>query len=319
MKKIFSIVLCFALMFSLCSILPVGIHNVNAAVENNINVILNGNNLVFDQSPIIESGRTLVPMRTIFEAMGATIVWDEVTQSVFAKKGNVNFKLQIGNNIAYKNDTEITLDVAPVILNGRTLVPVRFVAESLNAKVDWDDKNSSVIIQETKDTPEGINPNVQIEMESGKKIVIELYPKYAPKTVENFLALVGQGFYDGLSFHRVIPGFMIQGGDPKGDGTGGSNKTIEGEFLQNGFKQNTILHTRGIISMARAQYMNSASSQFFIMHADAPFLDGVYAAFGKVISGMDVVDEIATTPVVIGGEGSTPITKPKMKTVIVLP
>ena len=315
MRKIFRMVLCFALIFSMCS----GLQYVNATTENNINVILNGNNLVFDQSPIIENGRTLVPMRTIFESMGATIEWNEETQSVFGKKGNNNFKLQIGNNKAYHNDTEITLDVAPVILNGRTLVPVRFVAESLNAKVDWDEINNSVVIVETKDVIEEINPKVQIEMESGKKIVIELYPKYAPITVANFLALVGQGFYDGLGFHRVIPGFMIQGGDPKGDGTGGSIKNIDGEFSQNGFTQNTILHTRGVISMARAQDMNSASSQFFIMHADAPFLDGAYAAFGKVISGMDAVDEIASSPVAPGGEGSMPVNKPKMKKVIVLP
>lgn len=319
MRSFLSKVLCFTIILSMCGILPIGLHTVNAAVENNINVILNGSNLVFDQPPIIENGRTLVPMRTIFESMGAIIEWNEETQSAFVKKGTNNFMLQIGNNKAYQNEKEITLDVAPVILNGRTLVPVRFVAESLNAKVDWDETNNSVVIVETKEAIQEINPKVQIEMDSGKKIVIELYPKYAPKTVANFLVLVGQGFYDGLSFHRVIPGFMIQGGDPKGDGTGSSNKTIEGEFLQNGFKQNVILHTRGVISMARAQDMNSASSQFFIMHADAPFLDGAYAAFGKVISGMDIVDEIATTPVVIGGEGSTPVNKPKMKTVIVLP
>ena len=136
---------------------------------------------------------------------------------------------------------------------------------------------------------------VVIEMENGGKIELELYPEAAPKTVANFLKLVGQGFYDGLIFHRVIPGFMIQGGDPQGNGMGGAKENIAGEFKANGF-DNPIKHTRGGISMARAYNPNSASSQFFIMHANAPHLDGQYAAFGKVVSGMDVVDEIASIP-----------------------
>ena len=137
---------------------------------------------------------------------------------------------------------------------------------------------------------------VTITMENGKQIKLELYPEYAPKTVENFQKLVKSGFYDGLTFHRIIPGFMIQGGDPKGNGTGGSKEKIPGEFAQNGFSKNTLKHTRGVISMARAYDPNSASSQFFIMHADAPHLDGAYAAFGKVIEGIETVDEIAATP-----------------------
>ncbi len=136
---------------------------------------------------------------------------------------------------------------------------------------------------------------VIIEMENGGKIELELYPDAAPKTVANFLKLVGEGFYDGLIFHRVIPGFMIQGGDPLGNGMGGSDENIYGEFKANGH-DNPIKHTRGVISMARAYNPNSASSQFFIMHANAPHLDGQYAAFGKVVSGMEVVDEIASIP-----------------------
>ncbi len=136
---------------------------------------------------------------------------------------------------------------------------------------------------------------VVIEMENGGKIELELYPEAAPKTVANFLKLVGQGFYDGLIFHRVIPGFMIQGGDPQGNGMGGAKENVIGEFKANGF-DNPIKHTRGVISMARAYNPNSASSQFFIMHANAPHLDGQYAAFGKVVSGMEVVDEIASIP-----------------------
>ena len=136
---------------------------------------------------------------------------------------------------------------------------------------------------------------VVIEMENGGKIEIELYPEVAPITVKNFEKLVSEGFYDGLIFHRVIPGFMIQGGDPMGNGMGGSKENIKGEFARNGVK-NDLKHTRGVISMARAFDPNSASSQFFIMHADAPHLDGSYAAFGKVVSGMEVVDEIASIP-----------------------
>ena len=134
-----------------------------------------------------------------------------------------------------------------------------------------------------------------IEMENGPTIEIELMPDAAPKTVENFTELVKAGFYDGLTFHRIIPGFMIQGGDPLGNGMGGSEKNIVGEFKANGFN-NPLKHTRGVISMARAYNPNSASSQFFIMHADAPHLDGQYAAFGKVVSGMEAVDEIAAIP-----------------------
>ena len=137
------------------------------------------------------------------------------------------------------------------------------------------------------------NPVVTIEMENGKKIVAELYPEIAPETVNNFVYLAGQGFYDGLTFHRVIPGFMIQGGDPDGVGTGGPGYCIKGEFLMNGFK-NTLSHKRGVLSMARANHPNSAGSQFFIMHADSKFLNNQYAAFGKVTEGIEVVDEIAS-------------------------
>ena len=134
---------------------------------------------------------------------------------------------------------------------------------------------------------------VQIEMEDGGIIKIELDPANAPITCANFEKLVGQGFYDGLIFHRVIAGFMIQGGDPMGTGMGGSDEEIKGEFRANGVN-NPISHKRGVISMARAQNYNSASSQFFICHADSAFLDGQYAAFGKVVEGMDVVDRIAS-------------------------
>lgn len=137
---------------------------------------------------------------------------------------------------------------------------------------------------------------ITIQMENGKEIKLELYPDKAPMTVENFVKLARQGFYDGLIFHRVIQGFMIQGGCPDGTGMGGPGYHIQGEFALNGI-DNPIKHTRGVISMARAQDPNSAGSQFFIMHQDAPHLDGQYAAFGKVVEGMDVVDEIACVDV----------------------
>ena len=133
----------------------------------------------------------------------------------------------------------------------------------------------------------------RIIMENGGIMLGELYPDIAPKTVENFLNLIKENFYDGIIFHRVISGFMIQGGDPTGTGTSGSKESIPGEFTANGF-ENNLKHTRGVMSMARTMDPNSASSQFFIMHEDAPHLDGQYAAFGKIIEGLDVVDEIAS-------------------------
>ncbi|MCI8734172.1 MAG: peptidylprolyl isomerase [Clostridia bacterium] len=137
------------------------------------------------------------------------------------------------------------------------------------------------------------NPVVTFKMQDGKVIKAELFPDKAPNTVNNFISLIKSGFYDGLIFHRVISGFMIQGGDPKGIGTGGPGYAIKGEFAMNGYKNNDIKHLRGVLSMARSMMPNSAGSQFFIMHQNASHLDGQYAAFGKVIEGMEAVDKIA--------------------------
>ena len=137
------------------------------------------------------------------------------------------------------------------------------------------------------------NPQIEIDMDKLGTITLELFPSIAPISVENFLNLVSSSFYDGIIFHRVIKGFMIQGGDPLGSGFGGSKTTIKGEFKQNGI-DNPLSHTRGVISMARSMNPNSASSQFFIMHKDGKFLDGAYAAFGAVINGIEVVDSIAS-------------------------
>ena len=147
---------------------------------------------------------------------------------------------------------------------------------------------------------------VVITMDTGEVIKLELYPEIAPKTVENFEKLVKDGFYNGLTFHRIIRGFMIQGGCPKGNGTGGPGWQIKGEFASNGWK-NDLKHTRGVISMARAGHPDSAGSQFFIMHEDAPHLDGQYAAFGKVVEGMDVVDRIAAVRTLWGDRPMQPV------------
>ena len=157
------------------------------------------------------------------------------------------------------------------------------------------------------------NPIVTIKMFDGGVIKAELYPEIAPNSVNNFISLIEKGFYNGLIFHRVIPGFMIQGGCPKGNGTGGPGYEIPGEFAANGYV-NDLKHTRGVLSMARAMHPDSAGSQFFIMHANAPHLDGEYAAFGKVTDGLDTVDEIAATKT---GRQDRPVADQRMKKVTV--
>ncbi|MCR5835418.1 MAG: peptidylprolyl isomerase [Lachnospiraceae bacterium] len=156
-------------------------------------------------------------------------------------------------------------------------------------------------------------PIVTIEMENGDVMKAELYPEIAPNTVNNFISLINKGFYDGIIFHRVIRGFMIQGGDPNGIGTGGPGYSIKGEFSGNGF-ENNLAHTKGVLSMARAMMPDSAGSQFFIMHETSPHLDGQYAAFGKVIEGVDVIDKIAN---VATDWSDKPLEEQKMKKVTV--
>ena len=157
------------------------------------------------------------------------------------------------------------------------------------------------------------NPIVTITMEDGSVMKAELYPEIAPNTVNNFISLINHGFYDGVSFHRVINGFMLQGGDPDGNGTGGPGYSIRGEFKSNGF-DNDLKHTAGVLSMARTMFPDSAGSQFFIMHKDAPHLDGEYAAFGKITEGMDVVNRIAEVETDIN---DMPLTPQIMKSVTV--
>lgn len=157
------------------------------------------------------------------------------------------------------------------------------------------------------------NPIITMTMADGSVMKFELYPDIAPNTVKNFISLVKKGFYDGLIFHRVIEGFMIQGGDPDGNGTGGPGYSIKGEFSDNGF-ENNLKHEPGVLSMARSMMPNSAGSQFFIMHKTSPHLDGAYAAFGKITEGLDVVNKIATTPT---GWGDRPLEDQVIKSVTV--
>ena len=163
------------------------------------------------------------------------------------------------------------------------------------------------------------NKIIKVTMENGTEYKIELYPEYAPKTVANFTELVESGFYNGLTFHRIIPGFMCQGGDPEGTGMGGSANKIYGEFAANGWSANTLNHERGVISMARSQDMNSASSQFFICFDDCSFLNGNYAAFGKVIEGMENVDALCLVPRTfsMSGEMASPVEPVVIKTMVV--
>lgn len=192
------------------------------------------------------------------------------------------------------NSTQVKKNLIK-LLSLLTLVFV-FAACSPKKKIPSGESTQNGTVENVSYTETGEETDtVKIEMTDGSVILIELYPDIAPATVANFKKLVSEKFYDGIIFHRVISGFMIQGGDPTGTGTGGSKETVKGEFGTNGFN-NTLSHTRGVVSMARTNAPDSASSQFFICHADSVFLDGQYAAFGKVIAGMDTVDKIAATP-----------------------
>lgn len=198
-----------------------------------------------------------------------------------------------------------------------TVISIAFLAagcsKNQNSEVKNTDSSKKSSSQEAKvNTPEK-NPVATIEMSDGSKIKVELYPAVAPNTVKNFIYLTKNGFYNGLIFHRVIPDFMIQGGDPNGNGTGGADYTIKGEFSDNGVK-NDLKHVRGVISMARSSSSNSASSQFFIMVADAPSLDGQYAAFGKVTEGMEVADKIVG---VKRNSNDKPLVEQKIKSITV--
>ena len=183
----------------------------------------------------------------------------------------------------------------------------------LSSRINYCSGGKSPQLKRRKTMAEKKNPVITIEMTNGDIIKAELYPDVAPNTVNNFLSLVNKGFYNGLIFHRVIKGFMIQGGCPDGTGMGGPGYTIKGEFSQNGFA-NDLRHTEGVLSMARAMHPDSAGSQFFIMHKNSPHLDGAYAAFGKITEGMDIVNKIAETAT---DYSDRPLEEQKMKKVTV--
>lgn len=261
------------------------------AGSEEITVILDGSTLSFDVEPQIINERTMVPLRTIFESIGAEVEWDEQTRTITSKKDGTTVEMEIDSYDMYINGEAVTLEAAPTIIDSRTLVPVRAVAESFGADVSWEDGSRTVIIlNDAKDSV----VNAVIDVEDYGEIQLMLFENTAPKTVANFKQLANSGFYSGLIFHRVINGFMIQGGGYDIGFNEGEASAIQGEFSSNGI-ENNLSHTRGVISMARTSEPDSATSQFFIVHEDSQYLDGEYAAFGIVTDGMEVVDKIAET------------------------
>jgi len=257
--------------------------------QSDIKIMINGAEFENQTEAVVENDRVLVPMREIFEALGATISWDGEKRQVNAQKEADNLVFTIGENMLYKNGEAKEMGTEAIIKNDRTLVPVRAVSESFGAQVGWDGENRTVtIITEEKSD---VIP-VVIEMNNGGVMKAELYPEVAPITVANFVKLANEGFYDGLIFHRVIEGFMIQGGGYDENFSERETEEIKGEFELNGV-ENNLKHERGVLSMARTMIPDSATSQFFIMHEAAPHLDGSYAAFGKLTEGFEVLDEIA--------------------------
>lgn len=305
------------------------------AFADGITITVNGNKVESDAPALIIEDRTLVPLRAVSNALNCAVGWDGNTKGVIVySRDRQTSKEQlalcwIDKDHAFKISQSALsgsykMDVPPMLIDDRTYVPIRAISELLGAQVDWDGDTQTVIINAslpdnivTDTEAESLIPfesslnekydlyasyadnttktvTAEIELENGGKIVLELYSEIAPQTVENFIKLANENFYDGLIFHRVISGFMIQGGGFDTQGSAKESPSIYGEFLANGY-MNLIPHERGVISMARASSYDSASSQFFITHKDYPSLNGNYAAFGKVISGMEYVDLIAET------------------------
>lgn len=227
-----------------------------------------------------------------------TLYGAQITKKIEVVFNSINIKVN-GEKVEADN----------IVHEGTTYVPLREISELLDKEVIWTGETKTAEINDDPIKEE--QPVVLMTMDNGEQIKMELYPEIAPITVKNFMTLIDQGFYDGLIFHRVIPGFMAQGGDPSGNGTGGSGKSIKGEFSKNGIT-NDISHTRGTLSMARGSDPDSASSQFFIVVEDADFLNGEYAGFGRVIEGMDLVDKIVNTQT---NENDKPITPQIIKTI----
>ena len=256
-----------------------------------IQIQLDGKQLTTSVAPVQAKGTTLVPLRIISENLGAIVDYNKTSQQITIQKESKTIILTLGKSKALVNNSEKSLTLAPTLLQSTTMVPLRFVSENLDCSVNWNDDQQLITITSKNTKPSSL-PIATLIIKDYGTVTLELYPNMAPKTVENFITLANSGFYDGLIFHRIIADFMIQGGDPLGLGTGGPGYTIPGEFASNGFKANTLSHTKGIISMARSADPNSAGSQFFITSANATFLDGEYAAFGKVILGIEVIDNV---------------------------
>lgn len=294
--------------------------------EENIKLVVNGK--IMEISPIMMNDRVLVPIRTISEALKSDVAWDQENKAVTIFDGEYLYFLQIDKDCAFKTDGIVLndaykMDTAPVIFNDRTMIPIRCISEMFGAEVDWIGDERIVTVDyedEGKEYPEEIKASdlasytlafsemydeykdyafdkvyttkAEIELENGNVIGIELYNGIAPISVYNFIVLAESGAYDGKIFHRVIKDFMVQGGAFDIDNQYTDSENIPGEFLQNGYF-NLIGHERGVVSMARATDYDSASNQFFIVQKDSEHLNGQYAAFGKVYSGMEYVDEIA--------------------------
>lgn len=317
-----------------------------------VDIKVNGEKIETETPAVIVDERTLVPLRAVSEALGCDVSWDGDTQGITLTDGDSLYFTWIGRDHVFKTsavelqDTSV-MDVPPVIMNDFTMVPLRAISEIFGAQVGWDGATSTATVDYTKKTVEaglaekfqtyeremdkmydaykgyadgtGSVVNAEIQLENGGKIELELYPDIAPVTVENFVKLADENFYDGLIFHRVIKDFMIQGGGFDTDMEQKEADNIKGEFIVNGCF-NLIPHERGVISMARAQDLNSASSQFFIMHADSDYLNGKYAAFGKVTSGMEYVDAIAdveTKTIEEMGMENVPVENQVIKTIVI--
>ena len=316
------------------SIFMCGSAAINAyADEVPVSVAVNGSKL--DTDAQIVNDRTMIPLRAVSNALGCGIAWNDEDRGITIYRATDEETIPdsiitcwIDKDHAFRMDGyalggSYVMDTAPMIINDRTYVPIRAIAELLGAEVSWDDASRTAIITGTtttgatdefaeqlmdyeramlekytaySDYVDG-HPKMEkaeITLKNGGKIDLELYSDLAPETVSNFVKLAESGYYSGLIFHRVISGFMIQGGGYNAEGKESETESIHGEFLSNGYF-NVIPHERGVISMARTSEKNSASGQFFIMHADYPYLNGDYAAFGKVTSGIENVDEIAAT------------------------
>lgn len=261
---------------------------VSPTFASSIQIKINETAIKTPVAPVIEDGTTLVPLRVISENLGCSVNFNDRANEITILKDNKTIVIVIGQRSALVQGVTHALSVIPKTINNTTMVPLRFISEALDCTVDWNNKTQIISIT----SKEVSHPIATLKIKDYGTVTLELYPEMAPNTVNNFIALANSGYYDGITFHRVIDGFMIQGGDPTATGSGGPGYAINGEFSSNGFTQNTLSHTKGVISMARTYLPDSAGSQFFIMSADGTYLDGEYAGFGRVISGIEVIDKV---------------------------